>query len=356
MNGDVEHRRQIAADLRQRLAHGPGDADRGLVADAEHVHPDGRLAVVLGMAADHAGEGLVDVGDVGQPDQLAAGRALDDDVAQRLGLGAARIDVQQDLAVGGPDIATGDVARVAGHRPTDLAQGQAVLAQARLIDLDVDLVRAHAVDGGLRDAGQPGDAVAHHLGGGSQRVVRRLTVDEDIEHVAAPTAEIDVGLLGAVGEGGDAVDRALDLVGRALQLGALDQLQSDVAAADGRGRAYPGDALDPAHRLLDRQHHTLLDLLRRGARIGDGHLDRVLLELGKDLLGDARAHVEPADDQRQHDQVGGDPVANQPADQAAHGAALTRHRRSRPGRSAPDAPAPGRRAAPCPAPASPGAR
>ena len=164
---------------------------------------------------------------------------------------------------------------------------------------------------GQRDDLLP-QGVGQFLHGGLVEVAGEL-------HVYHPLPEPGLGNdrpLGFGGEGGDAVDGELHLVHLLRQLGSRFEIDVDAAGAlAGEGTDFP-HALDGLDRFLDAQDHPLLDLLRRGARERHLHLDLVAVERGEGLLLDLRPQrVDAEADDGEHQQVGGDVVLGEPADQ-----------------------------------------
>ncbi|MQM39976.1 hypothetical protein KBTX_04017 [wastewater metagenome] len=330
-DGDTDLRRQRRPDLREHPVHGIGDPDGRLPPDPEDLHAHRRLAVVAADVLVRGGEGLAHVSHVGEAHHAPARGRAQDDVAKALCPGEALAHLQQDVAARGLHPPGGAVPGVLRHHRGHVLEGEAVGPQLRLADVDVDLVVADVLQRGLGDAVRLPEAVAHPFGGGAQAVLGHVAVDKHVQHVPAPAAEGDLRVLRLVREGVDVVHRAGDVLVGALEVVALDQLDVHPAAA-GSGRG--GDLLDAfqaLHGLLHRQDHAGFDLLRRGPRVGDTDHEDVALEVREDLLGDAGGHVQPAEQEDQHEQVRRHPVAHEPAD---HAAALTRHRRSPPPRHA----------------------
>ena len=82
-------------------------------------------------------------------------------------------------------------------------------------------------------------------------------------------------------------------------------------------RAFPRDAFHPvdsADRLLHHEDDALFDLGGRGAGIGNGDAHHVEVEGGEDLLLDVRDEEEPAQEEHDHEKIGGHGVLGHPGD------------------------------------------
>ena len=215
--------------------------------------------------------------------------------------------------------------------------------------LDRELVVAHPGDPHARDLREPFELVAR-----ARRDLAKLGLGQRPGHDHADDL-VDRArhrhprALGLGGQPRDARDPLLDLVGDLARLGRGVDRRVHAREALGRARGEALDALDVRDRLLDPDRHAALDLLRRRARERDRDRDGVELEAREHLERHARdERREPGRDDRDHQEVRGDAVPDEPGDQGVHGAALSFAARRRPRRRPVRAPAARAPAAPAP--------
>jgi hypothetical protein len=229
---------------------------------------------------------------------------------------AALVGPHQHLAGDRLDPAARHLQRRLGDLLGDGVEREPVDAHllARHLDRDLPGRRAREVD--LRDPPVGQELIADLLRQVAQDREVLLPVHDHRQHLGAVGHQADDRALGLLRQADDPVDRALDVGQRLLLVGLDRELGADVAAALGRGRDHALDPVDPADPLLDREDDALLDLRR--ARAGVGHRDRDQVELGlrEHLLLDLQAHQQAADQQEEHQQVGGDRVLRHPGDRA----------------------------------------
>ena len=124
---------------------------------------------------------------------------------------------------------------------------------------------------------------------------------------------LTVGRSASAGKRRDSVNLALDVVERSPLVGSEQKLDLHLGRAFSCVGQHFLDAIDALDRLLHGQHDPLLHLLRARAGVGYDHHDLVEINLGEDLLLDARRKCgETADDENQHDHVGRDAVLGHP--------------------------------------------
>ncbi len=230
--------------------------------------------------------------------------------------------------VGAPARADGHIPRVRAHHARGqvhgggadgvphLAEGQPVLAQRLLRDLDADLIRAHPGQRAVGDGRQRGDLVAHLLAQPAQVALGHVRGDDHIDHGVKAVVHLHHRPLGQFRKVRDGVQPAAHLLHHLPRVPPLLDLDEDRPAAGPRRGV---DLLDAAHLLdglLNRQHDALLHLLRRAPGIGHRHRDNARGHVREHLQRDAPGEQapKPGHGHAGHQQVGGDVIAGEPGD------------------------------------------
>ena len=270
----------------QRAAQGVGfgedlfdDGDgvgTGALGDADG---DGGLGVAGARTVQHVvgrlGCGVSDRGDVTQVNRFSAEDA-EHDRTDVVGVVEELAGFEKDFPVGKRTRAGGKLAVGCLERRGDLGDGEVARREGGGIEFDAQSAAGSADERGLGDERDGFDGVLDLRGEAAEReVVERAAVQgkrEDGDVVDG--ARLDQGSADA---GRDAVEVGLEFLVEADE-GGLD-VGADFEAHDhhrlaGRGRAVEVfDAGDFPEKFFHRTGHAVLDLLGRGARHGDEHVD-----------------------------------------------------------------------------------
>ena len=199
----------------------------------------------------------------------------------------------------------------------DAVEGQAVLAQGVLRDLDGNLERPGANHLREGDIGQRHDLLPQAVGQFLHHRLFKLAGELNVDHRLAESRLRDDRALGIRRERRDPVDGEFDLVHLRGDVGAAVEVDIDGTCTFTREGTVLDHALDGLDGFLDAQDDPLLDLFR--SRAAERHLDLDLVadELGERLLLDLTDEgVNAESDDADHQQVGGNVVLGEPADQA----------------------------------------
>ena len=118
---------------------------------------------------------------------------------------------EQDLAALRPDRAARHVERARTDRRGDLVEGESVLAQPHLVDLDRDLVGARGAELDLGDAVDRAELVTDALAELLEHVLLGLACDDDGEHLLVEGELLHDRLFGVLRERVDRIDLVLDV-------------------------------------------------------------------------------------------------------------------------------------------------
>ena len=170
----------------------------------------------------------------------------------------------------------------------DVADADAVLAQALGRHLDTDLVIGKAFDTHLRSDAPLQYFVLQFLRVGFQVGRRHGTGNGQGGNEVSPPQLADNRFLGLVGKIVDGLDLGLDIIEKAIEILALDHLGDCRAPVFAGLAAHLVDVLDLLERLLNALADGLLHLLGVGPRIEDGDFHLVGRDVGKGPALDTR--------------------------------------------------------------------
>ena len=255
-------------------------------------------------------ESIVDFSDITEPHDGAIQSRDERDVEELLADAALGQRLQNHAAGAGAQLAGSQVHRALAHNPGNLGEGQAVAAQSLFAYLDSDLAIARALQADQRHRRQRQQVVAQLFGGKPQLVLcEHGGRNRQRHHVAHGPRQRHLRLLGTDRrEVLDAVHGVLNVVEHGLGIGKGGNFDVDLAEPLG------GDPHDALHAgiaddaLLDPAVDVLLHLFGRCARRGDVNRDRAVVNAGKTPHGQLAAGDGAADQQDEHEEVGGDPV------------------------------------------------
>ena len=313
IDADFDSGRQGGREIVENGAHGVGDLEGRLLADAVDLDLHRRFLIELAMEADLF-EGVLDARDVGQRDDGPRLRGHDRNLRELLFPLLALLETQQDLTGMGLDVAGGHVLARRLDQLGDVRECQAVLAQAIGGNLDVGDVFERARDLDLRDRGVVEQLIAEALGVLAQGPVVDVAEDADLHDLPLTRLQRDLRVVGVLGERPDAAHGLIDVLVGDVALRARDELDRDRPGPLARRGDDLLDPLNAPDRVLDRQQDARLDFGGRCARVSDGDFHHVERELGLDLLLDVDRGPETADDEQKHEQVRRDGVARHPGD------------------------------------------
>ena len=266
VDGDAYARGQPGLDRIELSEDRVGNLEGGLVAHAVYVNHHRGLAVI-GDVTVRVGEAVVNRRDLPQSQFAAVGRGDDGDLRKLAAVVAALLHAKQYLAAFRFDPAAGRVhggiAKPVGHD----VQRQAVAAQVFLGDIYADLQGRHPGYLDIRDAGVIEQLVANLFGQFVQHRVAHVAVEHQGKHLVFVRGDADLRFLGVLGERGNAVHLALDVLGELLHIGPEQEFHGHRAGAFLCHRGYLINAVETADSLFCGQDHPVLNFLRAGARI-----------------------------------------------------------------------------------------
>ncbi len=279
--------REVGANVGQGFLGRVGDADGGLRPDAVDVESHAALVVEAGELI-HVGEAFADGGNLAKGEDGAFGSRDDGDVGVFRRVVAAIVDAKEDLAGRGFDFSAAAFHGRSFDQAGDVVEREVVASQGGFRDFDDDLGVAGVVDVDLGDARTLEEPVARALDDFAEDALGDVTVDLDVDDVAAVRVEHHIGALRLLGKRGDPVDGLFDVL---IDLSAVGSDEHFGANRPGAFRCGGGDFLDAinaADGLFGDEDHATLDLLGTASREGDVDADDVQLEVGKDFLLDLR--------------------------------------------------------------------
>ena len=224
---------------------------------------------------------------------------------------------QQDFAGEGLYVSGRYVLAGGGDEVGHIAQRHVVFTQATRRNLDVGDILGHVSEVCLADCGVTQKPVPQPLRQFPKGPGVYVAVQADLHDLAFAGLELDLRLLGFVGERGDSTDGLVDVLIDRDPVCAGHQFDRHTPPALVGRRGDFLDALDAADGLLDGQQNARLHLGRRGTGVRDADVDDIELELWFDFLLDILRRPEAAGQQEQHQQVGRDRIAGHPCDGSA---------------------------------------
>ena len=189
-----------------------------------------------------------------------------------------------------------------------------VLAQQLLRYFDRNFVFPCACHLRRRDFGQAEQFASHlvcqRLHGALVKAARQLQGERGEQQFGLAHD----GLLGAVRELLDCIDAILHLVQQLAQIDTVVRFDHYARIGFEGIRLHPLDAVQVVDGLFYLADDTLLNLLRRRARVGRGDEDHFYINRGKHCALDAEGRTESHHHDEEHQQVGRHRVAGEPGD------------------------------------------
>ena len=212
---------------------------------------------------------------------------------------------EADVGASVGDAPGGDVAVGAADGVDELAGGDAALGEVDGVEADLDLAFAAAEDVDLGDAGHALDGgldavLGEVLHGADVKGVGRGGAEDDPGDVVAvhPVRGEDDGLVGVFWVVGDLAELVGDFAEGFFLRCAGEELQADRAAGLGAGAGHLLEALEALQLLFLLVDDLLLDLVGAGALPEGLDGDDGVLDVGRELDGDAL----DAEDAGEHDE------------------------------------------------------
>ena len=272
--------------LRHELSNGPAHGSHILVADPEHLHQGGGLALELQALAGIL-EAIHNLRDVVERHPCAVAAGGDGQLFQFVPPVGLSGGAQQDFPPVGLHRAPRQIQRPFAQGLRHVLEGQVVARQGCLGDLNGNLVGPFVDDGGLGDAGQPEQVVAHPAAHLLERALVHRPGYGNLDDHVLDGCRFDDGLLGLFGKGVDRVNAVFHLAKRLHAIRVKKQFDLNGAQILCGDRAHFPDSADALQAFLDAGADPGFDLLGGGAQVRDRYDDQGHIDIGVELDGNA---------------------------------------------------------------------
>ncbi len=277
----------------------------------EYLEPDGGQSVDSGFHVLFS-EGLPDVCHLLQRHCCPVRTADQDDIAERFGPFPVLGRAQADKPGIGPDRASADLDGRRLDPPGHRLPGQSIPAQGFLGHVNTDFRGTHPLD---HHSGYGGHA--HQIGAdlscqAVQHVAFQPAVEKQGQDLYLFGGDGDHGFLGLRWKRRDPVDFAFNVIEHGIGIGPLAQFGNDPSPAAVSGAP---NGVDPVHTPgggFQGKQHPFFHVLRSGPGIGHHHADHIQFGIGKHFPLNGGQADQPAGQKKDHEQVGGDRIAQHP--------------------------------------------